>query len=78
MLALEALNQILLHAPAHGVSIGMIEDRESWRIDFKAEATESERAAAIAHLAEWSPSEELLAAANPWAALGIIGQPNGR
>lgn len=43
----KALGQI---APIHGVSIGRRNDKSTWRIDFKADATVEQRAAAQAVL----------------------------
>lgn len=40
--------------PIHGVSIGDATDKETWRIDYKSEATEEQRAAASAVLATFS------------------------
>lgn len=34
--------------PIHGVSIGRVNDKQTWRIDFKDEATAQERATAQA------------------------------
>ena len=42
----------------HGVSIGRWNDRATWRIDFKDEATKAERAAAQKVLASFVPQEE--------------------
>lgn len=50
---IEALDQAIRAAcPIDGVSIGKAQDKTTWRIDFKPEATESERAAASAILAQ--------------------------
>jgi hypothetical protein len=42
-------------APIEGVSVGAPEDKQSWRIDFAAQATEDERAAAEAVVAGFDP-----------------------
>jgi hypothetical protein len=34
-------------APIHGVSIGRYEDKATWRIDFKDEATDKQKADAL-------------------------------
>ena len=36
-------NDIKAECPIHGVSIGSWDDQSSWRIDFKSEATQSEK-----------------------------------
>lgn len=41
---------IAAHAPIDGVSIGRRNDKSTWRIDFKPEATDAQRAAARAML----------------------------
>lgn len=50
-ITLSRLNELISSiAPIHGVSIGRWDDRTSWRIDFKNEATELERSAALSSL----------------------------
>lgn len=44
-------------APIIGVSIGRVDDRETWRIDFEPAATEEQRAAAQVVLEAIDPSE---------------------
>ena len=41
--------------PIHGVSVGRWEDRSTWRIDFKDEATPAERMAAFATMNAFDP-----------------------
>lgn len=41
-------------APIDGVSIGNFDNKESWRIDFRAEATEQERINAQAIVSNWN------------------------
>lgn len=54
--------------PIHGVSIGRLDDKATWRIDFKDEATPEQRAAAIAVIDAFDPTaktaEDLRAAAD--------------
>lgn len=40
-------------APIDGISIGIVEDRETWRIDFQLQATQEQRDAAHAALLAW-------------------------
>lgn len=40
-------------APIHGVSIGDLDSKETWRIDFQDDASASQKDAAIAHLASF-------------------------
>jgi hypothetical protein len=47
----EAMSKI---APIIGVSIGRLDDRSTWRIDYHDEATPEQRAAAEAAMASWS------------------------
>jgi hypothetical protein len=42
--------------PIHGVVVGREDDRTTWRIDFKDEATAQQRAAGSAVLAAFDPS----------------------
>lgn len=42
-------------APIHGVSIGNVDDKKTWRIDFKDEATPEQRAAAQAVIEAFDP-----------------------
>lgn len=49
----EALETV---APIAGVSVGVKEDKQTWRIDFKPEADAGQRAAAQAALAAFDPS----------------------
>lgn len=44
--------------PIHGVSIGKWDDRATWRINFKDEATDAERKAAQKVLQSWVPVDE--------------------
>lgn len=55
-------------APISGVSVGVVGDRSTWRIDFAAEATQEERDAAQAALLSWSPPAPPLTFAQ-WLAL---------
>lgn len=49
---IEELDQALKAVcPVDGLSIGTLEDKATWRIDFREEATEQQRAAACAVLA---------------------------
>lgn len=41
--------------PIHGVSIGRKDDKSTWRIDFKEEATPAQRAAAAQVVAQFAP-----------------------
>ena len=41
--------------PIHGVAVGRWEDRDTWRIDFKDEATSEQRVAAMRVLQEFDP-----------------------
>ena len=50
--------QVKTVCPIHGVSIGRWNDRATWRIDFKDEATKVERAAAQKVLQSFVPQEE--------------------
>lgn len=53
-----ALHEALVAVcPIDGVSIGRWEDRDTWRIDFKAEATEEQKAAAVNILNSFNPVE---------------------
>lgn len=58
------MNVLRLHdsiaavASIDGVSIGRINDRSTWRIDYKPEATDIERAAGAAALAAFDPNAE--------------------
>ena len=40
-------------APIDGVSVGRWDDRTTWRIDFREDATEAQKNAAVAMLAAW-------------------------
>jgi len=44
-------------APIYGVSIGLMEDKKTWEIQFTPEATEQQRANAAAILAAFDPAE---------------------
>lgn len=46
MIATKLNDAIKAVCPIHGVSIGRKDDKKTWRIDFKTEATEQQKAAA--------------------------------
>ena len=50
MIAAKLDNAIKIVCPIHGVSIGRRDDKATWRINFKDEATEQQRLAARAVL----------------------------
>jgi hypothetical protein len=66
-LLIELDRAIKVVCPIHGVSIGRKDDRSTWRIDFKAEATPAQRAAAETVLADYDELDALRA--DKWAAL---------
>jgi len=45
-IVLQLHEKIITVCPIHGVSIGRRDDKATWRIDFKDEATEQQRSAA--------------------------------
>ena len=49
-------SEVSVVAPIDGVSIGLENDRATWRIDFRPEATDAQRLAANAALAAYDPS----------------------
>ena len=55
----QKFNQVLVDAgiPIHGVSIGRVDDKESWRIDFKEEATPAQKAQAQQILNDFDESQ---------------------
>lgn len=59
-------------APIHGVSIGRRDDKATWRIDFKDEATDQQKAAASAAFAAFdSAAEEAAEVAEKDRALAV-------
>ena len=54
--ALELHEKVSAAAPISGVSIGKKDDKATWRIDFKPEATPEQRAAAQQVLQEFDPA----------------------
>ena len=45
--------------PIHGISIGRWEDKETWRIDYKPEATQAQKDAAAAVIATFDPLQKI-------------------
>ena len=45
--------------PIHGISIGRWEDKETWRIDYKPEATQAQKDAASAIITTFDPSQKI-------------------
>lgn len=59
-------------APVHGVSIGTPQDKSTWRISFKSEATDQQRAAAAAVLASFDVAAEIARQALPRIAVSRL------
>lgn len=57
MLALHVHNDVEKVCPIVGVSIGRRCDKSTWRIDFRPEATEAQRAAAYEAMFLFKPEE---------------------
>lgn len=55
MIAQKLTAAIAAVCPTHGVSIGRKDDKQTWRIDFKNEATSEQRMAAQAVVASFDP-----------------------
>ena len=53
----EAVSRV---CPVHGVSLGRSDDKTTWRIDFRDDATEEQKTAAAAVLAAIDPAKETL------------------